>query len=115
MGGGMMMFMGKLACASCHGPDARGGIHRMHMHIMNSPDIRWKVLSGEEHSEGEAHEGDASHEHAHSHEGYSLDAFRMAVTEGKHPDGDLLSDEMPRWQIGNDDLKDLAEFLKSLP
>jgi putative membrane protein len=37
----------------------------------------------------------------------------MAVVEGKHPNGEQLSSEMPRWNIGDGDLEDLAEFLKS--
>ncbi len=37
---GMMMGAGYLACASCHGPDGRGGQHIMHMQTMDAPDIR---------------------------------------------------------------------------
>jgi len=38
----------------------------------------------------------------------------MAVVEGKHPDGEPLKDDMPRWSIRDQDLRDLAEYLKSL-
>jgi hypothetical protein len=107
---GMMMGMGNnLACASCHGSDGRGGFHTMHMEVMDAPDIRFSALSSEE----EEHGGDHAHEDQHS--GYDLDAFRMAVVEGAHPDGEPLSRDMPRWRVSDEDLVDLFEFLKSLP
>lgn len=108
--GGMMMGMsGNLACTSCHGSDGRGGIHTMHMDVMDAPDIRYSALAGEE---GE-HGGDGDHEDEHS--GYDLDAFRLAVVEGTHPDGEPLSRDMPRWRMNDQDLADLFEFLNSIP
>lgn len=106
--GGMMMGTGtNLACASCHGSDGRGSIHTMHMDVMDAPDIRYTALS----SEGEEHGDD----HGDEHGGYDLDAFRQAVVEGQHPDGDQLSKDMPRWRMSDNDLIDLFEFLKTLP
>ena len=106
--GGMMMGRGSnLACASCHGSDGRGGIHTMHMDVMDAPDIRYTALS----SEGEEH-GD---EHGDEHGEYGLDSFRLAVIEGTHPDGESLSRDMPRWRMSDRDLADLFEFLKTLP
>ncbi len=102
-----MMGGGSLACSSCHGPDARGGIHTMHMDVMDAPDIRYSTLSGEVDEHGDEN-------HADEHDDYDLDAFRQAVVEGKHPDGDYLSREMPRWQIYDEDLVDLFVYLKSL-
>jgi mono/diheme cytochrome c family protein len=100
------MMMGQVyACASCHGPDARGGLHVMHMETMDAPDIRWPALA--------AHEEEEEHEDAHG--GYDLETFRLAVVEGRHPDGDPLSEEMPRWNIDERDLADLADYLQSLP
>ena len=104
---GMMMMGGNLACVSCHGTDGRGGEHMMHMEIMTAPDIRWSELSGSHHKEEEAESG-------HHHEEYDFKAFKNAVENGKHPDGDELSDEMPRWSMSDDDLKDLMGYLKSL-
>ncbi|MFN2290783.1 MAG: hypothetical protein ACK2UC_06310, partial [Anaerolineae bacterium] len=49
--GGMMMG-GYLTCASCHGPNARGGLHVMHMETMDAPDIRWSALAAHEEEEG---------------------------------------------------------------
>ena len=105
---GGMMGSESLACSSCHGTDARGGVHTMHMDVMDAPDIRYTALS----SEADEH-GDTNH--ADDHDGYDLDDFRRAVVEGKHPDGDELSRDMPRWQIDDQDLADLFEYLKSLP
>lgn len=105
--GGMMMGA-YLTCASCHGPEARGGVHLMHMQIMDAPDIRYVALvsESEEHS-GEGHGDEETGE-------YDLDSFRLAVIEGKHPDGGTLDSEMPRWQMNEEDLTDLFEFLKSI-
>lgn len=44
-GGGMMGGYGQwLTCASCHGPEGRGGTHVMHMRTMIAPDIRYVEL-----------------------------------------------------------------------
>lgn len=41
----MMDSRGRLACASCHGPDGRGGLHSMGMmQTMDAKDIRWSAL-----------------------------------------------------------------------
>jgi len=105
---GGMMGGGALACVSCHGSDARGGVHAMHMDVMDAPDIRYSTLSGETGEHGDEN-------HADEHDDYDLDDFRQAVIEGKHPDGDELSRDMPRWKIDDEDLVDLLEYLKSLP
>lgn len=38
-----------------------------------------------------------------------------AVVEGKHPDGDILNTDMPRWQLDDQNLDDLLTFLNTLP
>ena len=89
MGGG-----GHMACASCHGPDGRGGKHSMGMmQAMDAPDIRWSALEGE----------------------FDAEKFRAAVVEDEDPDGTQMSTDMPRWTIGDDDLTDLIAYLKTLP
>jgi len=107
--GGMMMG-GTLTCASCHGPTGRGGRHIMHMQVMDAPDIRWSALIGEA---GEGHGGEEEHEGEAAE--YDLETFRLAVVEGKHPDGKPLKADMPRWRMSDEDLSDLLEYLKSLP
>jgi cytochrome c oxidase subunit 2 len=103
--GGMMMGS-YLTCAACHGPQAQGGEHMMMMQIMSAPPINGEALNEMmlEESEGT----DPTSE-------YSLDSFRAAVVEGKHPDGDILNTQMPRWQINDQDLADLLLFLNTLP
>ena len=89
-----MMMRGRLACVSCHGPDGRGGKHSMGMmQVMDSKDIRWSVLQPE----------------------FDAESFRLAVVKGRDPDGTMLASEMPRWNIGKEDLADLVAFLKKLP
>ena len=98
-----------LACASCHGPDGRGGEHFMHMNVMDAPDIRYTALSSEEGEHGgELTEGEDGHGE------YDLETFRMAVVLGQHPDGESLDEDMPRWQLNDQDLADLFEFIKTL-
>lgn len=98
------MPAGALSCAACHGGNAEGGRHRMHMLVMDAPDIRWSTITAEAASGGE---------HGRSGE-YDLAAFRRAVVEGQHPDGQPLSDLMPRWKLSDRDLADLVTFLQSL-
>jgi len=104
--GGMMMGS-YLTCAACHGPEARGGTHVMHMQVMDAPDIRYAALSAEagEHGAGEMEE----------HGEYDLEDFRLAVVEGKHPDGEPLNRNMPRWQMSDENLADLFDYLKAIP
>lgn len=110
IGGMMMGAYNDLACVSCHGADGRGGLHTMHMDVMDAPDIRIGALSSEE--EGEHADASA---HADQHAGYGLEDFRRAIVEGTHPDGEPLNRDMPRWQMNDDDLSDLFEYLASLP
>jgi hypothetical protein len=63
-------------------------------------------------AESEEHEG-AGHGDEEGRE-YNLEDFRLAVIEGKHPDGQPLSREMPRWQMEEEYLADLLAFLKSM-
>lgn len=105
-----MMMQPWFACVSCHGPNGRGGTHVMHMQVMDAPDIRYEALN----SETGEHENDQS-EIGHTQGEYGLDEFRQAVVEGKHPDGEALSADMPRWAMSDEDLKALFEYLKSLP
>jgi hypothetical protein len=91
---GWMMMGGQLACVSCHRPNGQGGKHSMGMmQVMDAKDIRWSVLQGE----------------------FDAEKFRLAVVNGQDPDGTQLNTDMPRWNIGNDDLADLIAFLKTLP
>ena len=93
---GWMMMQGQLACVSCHGPDGRGGKHRMGMgttQVMDAKDIRWSVLQPE----------------------FDAEKFQLAVMKGQDPAGTQLSSDMPRWNISDADLADLVAYLKTLP
>ena len=103
--GGMMMGA-YLTCGACHGPDAHGGEHVMHMQTMYAPPIYYGALNSMmvEESGGTQEPG-----------GYNLEDFRKAVVDGEHPDGDKLDTEMPRWEMSEQDLDDLFAFLKTIP
>jgi len=105
-----MMISSQLSCASCHGEDGRGGIHFMRMDLMQAPDITYSALSTEQDENSET-EG----EHSHGAADYNLDDFRQAVVFGSHPNGEALDNDMPRWQIDNEDLAELYAFLQTLP
>lgn len=88
-----MMMGGRMACVSCHGANGQGGKHSMGMmQVMESKDIRWSALKSE----------------------FDTESFRLAVVKGQDPDGTQLSTDMPRWNIGKEDLSDLIVFLKTL-
>jgi hypothetical protein len=80
------------------------------MDVMDAPNIRFSALSGD--TGADEHEDD---DHIDEHGDYDLDTFRQAVVNGKHPDGENLSQDMPRWQMDDEDLADLLEYLISLP
>jgi mono/diheme cytochrome c family protein len=65
-----------LACADCHGSDAKGGQHLMHMQIMDAPDIRWITLTSAE---------EGGHEMAHTP--FTPETFAQAVSAGINPAG----------------------------
>jgi len=96
MGGGMM------TCASCHGPNGRGGRVRMMMHVFETPDIRYKTLTTAKHGE------------EMEHEPYTDETIKRAITQGIEPNGEPLDWPMPRWTMSDEDLDDLLEFLKML-
>ena len=63
------------------------------MQVMDAPDIRWSALQDE----------------------FDAEKFRLAIVKGQDPDGTQLNTDMPRWNIGDDDLADLIVFLKTRP
>jgi mono/diheme cytochrome c family protein len=89
-----MMTGGQLTCASCHGPDGRGGVHSMGMmEVMNAPDIRWSTLGND----------------------FTAESFKLSIEEGKDPDGTVMSTDMPRWTMSDGYIVDLIDYLKTLP
>ncbi|MHB1293701.1 MAG: c-type cytochrome [Anaerolineae bacterium] len=102
--GGMMMMRQDLACVDCHGMDGRGGDVRFGMHLVEVPDIRYEVLTGES----------MEHDEEEEHPPYTDSTIRRAITEGVDPAGKPLDWPMPRWRILDADLDDLIEYLKQL-
>ncbi|MFQ5875391.1 MAG: c-type cytochrome [Dehalococcoidia bacterium] len=100
-GGPMWLFMHGGSCASCHGPDGRGGALVM-MGTKIPGNIRYHHLIEEEHEEGEEHPP------------YTDELIKRAITEGLKPAGEPLDWTMPRWRMSEEDLGDLLEFLKTL-
>jgi cytochrome c oxidase subunit II len=97
------MGAGRMACASCHGPDGRGGTVRMMMGQFEAPDIRYSTLTEEEHGD----------EHA-EHPPYTDETLKRAITQGLDPAGEPLDWVMPRWNMTEEQLDDLLDYLKSL-
>ena len=104
-GGPMWLSMHGGGCASCHGPDGRGGAPVM-MGTEIPPDIRYHHLIEEEHEE--------EHEEEEAHPPYTDETIKRAITEGVEPDGEPMDLTMPRWQMSERDLDDLLEFMKTL-
>ncbi len=67
-------------------------------------DIRYHALTEEEHDE---HEGE-------EHPPYTDETIKRAITDGLNPAGESLDYTMPHWQMSDDNLNDLLEFLKTL-
>lgn len=100
-GGFGMMSSG--GCVTCHGTDGQGGAFGGMMGgRLNVPDIRYSTLS-------EPHEEDGEQQ-----DGWSDEDIARAVREGEEPDGDELSRYMPRWDMSDDDMDALIDYLKEL-
>lgn len=100
--GGMMGSY--LTCAACHGNDGHGGTHYMHMQVMDAPAINYEALIQMKQKDSGGNPTD-----------YSLDDLRGAVVEGQDTSGNQLDQNMPRWQMNDQDLADLLAYLKTLP
>lgn len=81
----------------------------MHMRVMQAPDIRWNTLSSGEHGE----HGENSQEGAEA--SYDEADFIRVVRDGFAPGGIRLSRDMPRWEMRDEDFRDLILFLETLP
>jgi mono/diheme cytochrome c family protein len=86
------MMARHVACVNCHGENGKGGFV-FPDGTTESADIRWSALEDE---------------------GFDADSFKAAVTGGKDEKGDALSPWMPLWTIGDEDLADLMDYLKTL-
>ena len=99
--GGRHMVMMSLSCATCHGADGHG----LQTPMFTSPDITYANLtdpSGMIEPDGER--GPT----------YTDDEIRRAVVEGIDPEGEPLNWVMPRWQLTDAQMQDLAAYLRTL-
>lgn len=87
-------------CATCHGPDGRGGRVVM-MGSFEAPNIAYDVLTGRAPGEEE-------------HRPYTDTLIKRAITRGLESDGERLNQNMPRWQMSERDLNDLIDYLRTL-
>ena len=97
--------MGSGGCVTCHGPDGQGGPIGMMGSFTEAPPITYGVLTGahgEHDSDGETEEAWTDADIAH------------AVREGVTPDGRRLDPIMPRWDMNNEDMDALIDYLKTL-
>jgi mono/diheme cytochrome c family protein len=92
------MMHGSIACVNCHGQDGHGGTIYMMMSSFEAPNISWPALTG-------------PHE---DHEPYTEETIKDAITKGVDPNGDQLENYMPRWDMSDEDLNDLINYLKTL-
>ena len=91
-------IMGRaVACANCHGSDARGRTVGMMMGQVETPDIRWSTLTAPPTDPGE--------------KAFDPDSFFRAVTQGIDPEGGALKPFMPRWQLTRAESDALIEYL----
>jgi len=97
----------RLTCATCHGPDGRGGDVQLMMRVIEVPDIRYGTLTSEEH--GRHDEGSEE-----DHPAYTEETIGRAITDGVDSGGEPLDWPMPRWSMSDADLNDLVDFLRSL-
>ena len=101
---GDMMMGSYYTCASCHGNDGHGGTHTMHMQVMDAPAINYSALIEMKKKDSGGNPTD-----------YSIADLRGAVVDGNDTGGNQLGQNMPRWQMSDQDLADLLQFLKTLP
>lgn len=99
-GFGMMSNRG---CAFCHGEDGQGGVFGGMMGgRLNVPDIRYSTLSAPHEEEGVQEEG------------WTDEDIARAIRDGDEPNGDELSRYMPRWDMDDEDMRELIDYLKEL-
>jgi mono/diheme cytochrome c family protein len=97
--GAMGMMGSGVACANCHGPDARGRTVHMMMSQIETPDIRWSTLTAPPADPAER--------------AFDPDSFFRAVTQGIDPEGGALKPFMPHWRLNRTQTDAVIEYLKT--
>jgi mono/diheme cytochrome c family protein len=91
------------SCVNCHGVDGKGGVPIMMAYAV-PPDITYDSLISEEHEMEDGEE----------HEPYTDESIRAAIRNGVEPSGEKLDLAMPRWNMSDEDLDGIIEYLKEL-
>jgi mono/diheme cytochrome c family protein len=86
------------SCVHCHGEDGRGGVPIMMGYVVPA-DITYDGLTSEEHA---------------GHEPYTEETIRRAIRSGVDPEGRPLDPTMPRWDMKDEDMDDLIDYLRTL-
>jgi cytochrome c oxidase subunit 2 len=101
-GGPMWLNAHRGGCVTCHGASGRGGQPVMMLRAIPA-DIRYEsLISGKYDPSGEAGTP------------YTDELIVRAIRQGIDPDGKPLDPGMPRWQMTDNDVRDVIEYLKSL-
>jgi ABC-type branched-subunit amino acid transport system substrate-binding protein len=90
-----------VACGNCHGAD---GLGRAEAGVLPPP-ITWGELTK---SYGHVHES------GRAHPPFNEASLARAITRGLDPAGNRLEGAMPRFQLHEDDLRDLIAYLKRI-
>lgn len=88
-----------VGCAMCHGAGAQG----MRMMMMDVPPLKWDYLT-----DPKGH----THANGRTHPPFTESSFKSCVLAGVDPAGNQLSTMMPRWQMSDEDLDSLIDYLK---
>jgi len=89
-----------VGCAMCHGANAGG----MRMMMMDVPPLKWDSLT-----DPKGH----THPNGRNHPAFTESSFKACVIAGMDPAGNKLSTMMPRWEMTDEDLDSLIEYLKT--
>ncbi len=99
IGGHHHMQMHGGGCVTCHGAEREGGARMWPWFWITAPALTSAALLGDHESDG------------HSHAVYDANSLKRAITEGINPAGEVLNDQMPRWQLSEQDLDALVHYL----
>ena len=100
----MWVFHTGVGCVACHGVHGHGGVPVM-MGTAIPEDIRYGVLTGKEHPEGEE---------KMDHPPFTDATIKQAIIQGVDPANKPMDWTMPRWQLAEEDWTDLLAYLKTL-
>jgi cytochrome c553 len=96
--------MGSGGCVTCHGADGQGGPVGMMFSWQDAPPIDYDTLTG-------AHD---EHVTDGQSEAWNDNDIARVIRTGTRPNGERINPLMPRWNMRDDDMEALIEYLKTL-